>query len=126
MTKSKRCITHERLKQPADPYCAECYGNAKQAGHTPTPQLYAAITPETGELTIRIDDKTGRVVSVIGLSGYKVGHEKSPRDWQDFIVRACNSHDALMEAGKAVIKSWEKGDLAGAVRMLSDALDSAK
>ena len=40
----------------------------------------------------------------------------------DFIVLACNAHHGLVEAGEEVIATWEKGDLAAAVRKLDAAL----
>lgn len=44
----------------------------------------------------------------------------------EFIVRAVNSHAALVEAAQLVLDRWERGDLAEAVRALSAALAAAK
>src|SRR5437773_60051 len=40
----------------------------------------------------------------------------------DFIVLACNAHHDFVEAAQEVIATWEKGDLAAAVRKLDAVL----
>jgi hypothetical protein len=44
----------------------------------------------------------------------------------DFIVLACNTYHDFVEAAEEVIATWEKGDLAAAVRKLDAAIAKAR
>jgi hypothetical protein len=44
----------------------------------------------------------------------------------EFITRACNAHDDLLEACRSVVENWESGDLAEAARECAVAIAEAE
>jgi hypothetical protein len=74
-------------------------GGDVEIKHTPTP-IYLSSTQD-GVYIIRLQDQ-GRELAEINLSGQKVGFETSPREWGEHLVRACNAHDELVAALKAM------------------------
>lgn len=77
--------------------------------HTPTPYIVHYNTDENQHCIVseeRTDSQWNRVVAVVGQAGKAPQHiTKENEANAAFIVRACNAHDALVEALELIAAS---------------------
>lgn len=86
------------------------------AAHTPTPWHVQDNTDFSGGLQLRIDSELHGAVAVVTSAEY-AGQKVDPEHYANaaFIVRACNSHDALVaflekyiREDEEAIAEWER------------------
>lgn len=107
-------------------FCIIRYELIEAFGHVNTETQEQALEAwEKGRIDLQsADDTTERgPITVFEMKPNEVGPDPLPLN---SVTRLREQSRILREAGQGVINAWESGDLAGAVRKLSAALEATK